>query len=62
MVAGAAMVAFGAHAAVWGVVAATVRQRLVPDRLRGRVGSVYYLPVMGDSARWPAGPWPARSG
>jgi MFS family permease len=49
-VAGSAMVAFGAHAAVWGVVSATVRQRLVPDRLRGRVGSVYYLLVMGGSA------------
>jgi MFS family permease len=49
-VAGSAMVAFGVHAAVWGVVAATVRQRLVPDRLRGRVGSVYYLLVMGGSA------------
>jgi predicted MFS family arabinose efflux permease len=49
-VAGSAMVAFGAHATVWGVVSATVRQRLVPDRLRGRVGSVYYLLVMGGSA------------
>lgn len=49
-VAGAVMVAFGAHAAVWGVVSATVRQRLVPDRLRGRVSSVYFLLVMGGSA------------
>ena len=49
-VAGAVMVAFGAHTAVWGVVATTVRQRLVPDRLRGRVGSVYFLLVMGGSA------------
>lgn len=49
-VAGAVMVAFGAHAAVWGAVATTVRQRLVPDRLRGRVGSVYFLLVMGGSA------------
>lgn len=49
-VAGAVMVAFGAHAAVWGVVASTVRQRLVPDRLRGRVGSAYFLLVMGGSA------------
>lgn len=49
-VAGSALVAFGAHAAVWGVVAATVRQRLVPDRLPGRLGSVYALLVMGGSA------------
>jgi MFS family permease len=49
-VAGAAMVAFGAHATLWGVVATTVRQRLVPDRLRGRVGSVYLLLVMGGAA------------
>jgi len=49
-VAGVVMVAFGVHAAVWGMVAATVRQRLVPDRLRGRVGSVYSLLVMGGSA------------
>ena len=49
-VAGAAMVVFGAHAAIWGVVATTVRQRLVPDELRGRVGSVYFLLVMGGSA------------
>lgn len=48
--AGAVMVAFGAHTAVWGVVATTVRQRLAPDRLRGRVGSVYFLLVMGGSA------------
>jgi len=48
-VAGAAMFAFGAHATVWGVVTTTVRQRLVPDRLRGRVGSVYFLLVMGGA-------------
>ncbi len=49
-VAGIVMVAFGAHTAVWGAVATTVRQRLVPDRLRARVGSVYFLLVMGGSA------------
>ena len=49
-IAGVVMVAFGAHTAVWGAVATTVRQRLVPDRLRARVGSVYFLLVMGGSA------------
>lgn len=49
-VAGAAMVAFGAHAAVWGVVVATIRQRLVPSSLRGRVNSVYFLLTMGGAA------------
>ncbi|MDO8106143.1 MFS transporter [Isoptericola sp. b441] len=31
---------FGAHAFVWGTTSATVRQRAVPTRLQGRVGSV----------------------
>lgn len=50
LVAGATMVVFGAHAAVWGVVAVTVRQRLVPDHLRGRVASVYFFLTMGGAA------------
>jgi MFS family permease len=49
-IAGAAMMAFGAHAAIWGVVVITLRQRLVPDRLRGRVGSAYLLLTMGGAA------------
>ncbi|HVF20936.1 MAG TPA: MFS transporter [Mycobacteriales bacterium] len=49
LVAGATMVVFGAHAATWGVVVATVRQRIVPDRLRGRVGSVYSFVTMGGA-------------
>ncbi len=39
-VAGATMVGFGAHTAVWGVVVVTIRQRLVPARLLGRVKCV----------------------
>ncbi len=49
-VAGTTMAVFGAHAAVWGVVAVTVRQRLVPDHLRGRVASVYFFLTMGGAA------------
>lgn len=49
-VAGVTMVLFGAHAAVWGVVLVTVRQRLVPPQLLGRVNSVYFLLTMGGAA------------
>ncbi len=49
-IAGATMVVFGAHAAIWGVVVVTLRQRLVPDRLRGRVSSVYFFLTMGGAA------------
>ena len=38
---------FGAHAFIWGTTATTVRQRAVPTRLQGRVGSVYSLGVFG---------------
>jgi MFS family permease len=37
------MFVFGLHAQVWSVTATTVRQRLVPSQLQGRVGSVYLL-------------------
>ncbi|SER98350.1 MFS transporter [Actinokineospora terrae] len=43
-------VLFGAHGAVLGVVLTSVRHRAVPERLRGRVGSVYSLLVVGGSA------------
>jgi MFS family permease len=49
-VAAAIMVAFGVHASIWSVVAMSVRQRVVPDRLRGRVDSVYRLLVKGGAA------------
>ncbi|WP_436500892.1 MFS transporter [Actinokineospora sp. HUAS TT18] len=48
--AGAILLVFGAHGAIWGVVSMSVRHRVVPDRLRGRVGSVYYLLVIGGAA------------
>ena len=40
-------VVFGAHAFVWGTTSATVRQRAVPTRLQGRVGSVNVVGVTG---------------
>ncbi|PXY35270.1 MFS transporter [Prauserella coralliicola] len=44
------LVAFGLHGSVWGVVSLTRRQRAVPDRLRGRVNSVYLLFSVGGAA------------
>ena len=48
--AAAVMVAFGVHATVWGTTASTIRQRAVPDRLQGRVTSVYLLGGVGALA------------
>ena len=39
------MFVFGIHAQVWGVTATTVRQRLVPGHLQGRVSSTYLIGV-----------------
>jgi predicted MFS family arabinose efflux permease len=38
---------FGAEAFVWGTTSTTVRQRVVPDELQGRVNSVYLMAVFG---------------
>jgi predicted MFS family arabinose efflux permease len=38
---------FGAHAFIWGTTSITVRQRAVPERLQGRVGSVNTMSVFG---------------
>ena len=48
--AAAVMTAFGAHAVVWGTTSMTVRQRAVPERLLGRVTSVYLLGGVGALA------------
>jgi MFS family permease len=40
-------VVFGAHAFVWGTTSEVVRQRAVPDELRGRVGGVYRVAIVG---------------
>ncbi|WP_143028263.1 MFS transporter [Tessaracoccus flavus] len=46
-VAMAIMFGFGAYAFVWGTISTTVRQRLVPNELQGRVGSVNMVGVFG---------------
>lgn len=43
--AGAVMVAFGVHEAVWGSLAGAIRLKVVPERILGRVNSVYRLAV-----------------
>jgi MFS family permease len=48
--AGTILVLFGVHTMVWGVLVASLRQRLVPDELRGRVNSVYSLLDLGGAA------------
>ncbi len=50
--AAAVLIVFGVHTMVWGVIVTTLRQRAVPDRLRGRVGGVYGLFDVGGT---PAG-------
>ena len=41
------MVVFGAHAFVWGTTSTSIRQRVVPTELQGRVSSVYLIGVQG---------------
>jgi predicted MFS family arabinose efflux permease len=41
------MVVFGAYSFVWGTVSETVRQRVVPQELQGRVLSIYLICVFG---------------
>lgn len=50
LVAGVIMTLFGVHAAIWGVVTVTLRQRLVPNELLGRASSAYALFSVGGSA------------
>lgn len=49
-VAGAVLVLFGVHAIVWGTSSTTVRQKLVPPSLLGRVTSVHMLGSFGALA------------
>ncbi|WDZ83101.1 MFS transporter [Micromonospora cathayae] len=46
---GAGLVLFGVHGALWGIVAVSLRQRLTPPRLLGRVGSVNLFVVAGGN-------------
>ncbi|WP_203335283.1 MFS transporter [Nocardioides limicola] len=45
--AGLTLVAFGAHAFIWGTIANTIRQRAVPTSYQGRVTSVTHLCSIG---------------
>jgi predicted MFS family arabinose efflux permease len=49
-VAATILIIFSIHAMVWGITVASVRQRVVPSHLRGRVGSVYALLDLGGAA------------
>ncbi|HYN95005.1 MAG TPA: MFS transporter [Pilimelia sp.] len=49
-VAAAILIAFSIHATAWGVVVVSIRQRIVPSPLLGRVGSVYALLDLGGAA------------
>jgi predicted MFS family arabinose efflux permease len=42
------MVAFGAHAGIWGTTSTTIRQRAVPSDMLGRVTGVYLLGMVGS--------------
>ncbi|MFI1988736.1 MFS transporter [Actinoplanes sp. NPDC020271] len=50
LIAGGIIVIFGVHTMIWGVLVAAIRQRTVPDHLRGRVGSVFGLVETGGAA------------
>lgn len=45
VVAGAVLVVFGVHEAVWGSLAGAIRLKVVPEHILGRVNSVYRLAV-----------------
>lgn len=47
LIAGGVMCLFGVHAVVWGTTSSTVRQRVVPHSLLGRVTSVYTMGAVG---------------
>ncbi len=50
LVVGAMLALFGFHALVWNVVTIPLRQQIIPERLLGRVNSVYRLLVLGGMA------------
>ena len=48
LVAGGILFLFGVHTAAWGATSTTIRHRAVPTDLQGRVGSIYFLGMMGS--------------
>ncbi len=49
-VAAIVLIVFGVHTMVWGVIAVTLRQRITPSHLLGRVTSAYALLDLGGAA------------
>jgi MFS family permease len=49
-IAAAVLIIFSVHAVVWGITVDTLRQRVVPSHLLGRVGSAYALLDQGGAA------------
>jgi len=47
LVVGAMLALFGFHAIVWNVITISLRQQIIPERLLGRVNSVYRLLGLG---------------
>jgi MFS family permease len=50
LVAGGMIVVFGVHTVVWGVVVTTIRQRVVPSTMLGRVTGVHIMLDLGGAA------------
>jgi MFS family permease len=50
LIAATILIIFGMHTMVWGVIVVSLRQRVVPPNLLGRVGSVYSLLDLGGAA------------
>jgi MFS family permease len=50
IVVGAAFAAFGVHASLWTIVGTSIRQRLTPPEMLGRVNSAYLFIVAGGNA------------
>jgi MFS family permease len=50
IVVGAAFAAFGVHASLWTIVGTSIRQRLTPPEMLGRVNSAYLFVVAGGNA------------
>ena len=49
-IAGIMLTIFGVHAVIWNITVTSLRQRLVPARMLGRVGSIYDVAAIGSIA------------
>jgi MFS family permease len=50
IVVGAALAVFGVHGSLWGIVGTSIRQRLTPPEMLGRVNSAYLFLAAGGNA------------